>query len=225
MRLYGTEFQVGGLQMNKENQQLICPGCLAELGESTVQCKKCALHCHKACADERVVTPVQDSELALRRFGKLSESFEGSNAQAESKKEEKAPAEEDIYWVCNRCVRDGQLLASFGVCIKSAVESAVHDRYFSPRAKMDNLKDDLSKFEKELYDIRKGHKRRLTTKWVYASLIVTIGVLTAVIVWFGWAQKPEITIQYDVGTIIGGILVGAGATIAGTAYALSRGGD
>jgi hypothetical protein len=36
----------------------------------------------------------------------------------------------------------------------------------------------------------------------------------------GWTKKPEITIDYNVGEIIGGILAGGGIAVAGAAYAV-----
>ncbi len=44
--------------------------------------------------------------------------------------------------------------------------------------------------------------------------------ITVLLVWQGWASQPEVSIQFNVGEIIGGVLAGAGVATAGIAYAL-----
>ncbi len=61
--------------------------------------------------------------------------------------------------------------------------------------------------------------RRLVNR-AYLVALVTVLVLVGLAVWSGWSQKPEVTVDFNVGEIIGGVLVGAGAMTAGAAYAL-----
>jgi hypothetical protein len=53
--------------------------------------------------------------------------------------------------------------------------------------------------------------------WFIVLLALAIGA-TALLVAHGWADKPTVSIEYNVGEIIGGVLVGIGALIAALAY-------
>ena len=55
----------------------------------------------------------------------------------------------------------------------------------------------------------------------FAQLLVVI-ILTGYLVHHGWAEKPTVSIQYNVGEIIGGLLVGVGALIASISYGFRR---
>lgn len=54
----------------------------------------------------------------------------------------------------------------------------------------------------------------------YLAAIVIIVALVGLCIRLGLAQTAEITVDFNVGEIIGGVLVGAGAAAAGGAYAL-----
>jgi hypothetical protein len=56
---------------------------------------------------------------------------------------------------------------------------------------------------------------------VGALVVLILGVL----VYYGWAQKPTIAISYNIGEIIGALLVGASALVASIAYAFPRRGE
>jgi hypothetical protein len=75
-----------------------------------------------------------------------------------------------------------------------------------------------------------GLEARLKTKklketqekiWYFAPLILVV-VFTWLLVQHGWAEKPDVSIEFNVGEIVGGSLVGVGALIAGVAYAFGR---
>jgi hypothetical protein len=61
--------------------------------------------------------------------------------------------------------------------------------------------------------------RRLINR-AYLVALVAILVLVGLAVWSGWSKVPEVTVDFNVGEIIGGVLVGVGAMTAGAAYAL-----
>jgi hypothetical protein len=50
------------------------------------------------------------------------------------------------------------------------------------------------------------------------ALVVVIAFV-AILVERGWAQHPAVSIDFNIGEIIGGALVGLGAPVAGVAYA------
>lgn len=54
----------------------------------------------------------------------------------------------------------------------------------------------------------------------YLGAVVLIVGLVGLAIWRGWAQKAEVHVDFNVGEIIGGVLVGVGAAAAGTAYAI-----
>lgn len=62
--------------------------------------------------------------------------------------------------------------------------------------------------------------RHARVNWIYITLLAGVLGVTAVLVVWGWAKKPTVSIEYDVGAIIGGVLAGAGAAAAGIAYAV-----
>ena len=83
-----------------------------------------------------------------------------------------------------------------------------------------------SELRNELDDLKnKPRKREETGSPVAAGVIYAIVfglaiVSTVLLVRYGWVTKPQVSIEYNGGEIIGGLLVGAGALAAGVAYAL-----
>jgi hypothetical protein len=63
-------------------------------------------------------------------------------------------------------------------------------------------------------------KKKLTVNWLYGAIFLLISAVVAYVVYRGWAQKPTVNIEFNVGEIIGGILAGAGVLLAGGAYAV-----
>lgn len=60
---------------------------------------------------------------------------------------------------------------------------------------------------------------RFRLNWLYLVLLLIVVAFVGCVVWLGWADRPEVSIDFNVGEIIGGILAGAGALLAGGAYA------
>lgn len=61
-----------------------------------------------------------------------------------------------------------------------------------------------------------------SVNWLYVIIFSLITLLLFYIVYLGWAEKPSINIELNVGEIIGGILAGAGVFLAGKAYAQKK---
>ena len=82
----------------------------------------------------------------------------------------------------------------------------------------------VEKVTKEVEELRaKIHsleKERVRIPWLYIVLLCAVVAGTGALVVYGWAEKPEVSIEYNVGEIIGGALAGVAALIASLAYAL-----
>lgn len=61
--------------------------------------------------------------------------------------------------------------------------------------------------------------RRLLN-WMYLVVLSATVIVVGVLVWYGITQKPNVSIEFNVGEIIAGLLAGTGALVAGGAYAL-----
>ncbi|MCU1268179.1 MAG: hypothetical protein JWM21_4497 [Acidobacteria bacterium] len=95
------------------------------------------------------------------------------------------------------------------------VNEAREGFYLSQPAEIQELRRKVQNFESSI----PSQPRRLVNRAYLVTLLAIIAIL-GVAVWRGWSQRPEVTVDFNVGEIIGGILVGAGALTAGTAYAL-----
>ena len=56
----------------------------------------------------------------------------------------------------------------------------------------------------------------------YILPLVAVTVSVGFLIYHGYAQKPTVTINFDIGEIIGGLLAGVGVLVAGVAYALRQ---
>jgi hypothetical protein len=54
--------------------------------------------------------------------------------------------------------------------------------------------------------------------WIYFVTLLSIVIFVAALVGRGWAQTPAVSIDFNVGDIIGGILVGVAALFAASSY-------
>lgn len=81
------------------------------------------------------------------------------------------------------------------------------------------LQDKVSLLENQLKSKKTKEKREKV--WYFAPLLVVI-IFTGYLVYYGWAEAPSVAINYNVGEIIGGLLTGIGALMAGAAYAFRR---
>jgi hypothetical protein len=89
------------------------------------------------------------------------------------------------------------------------------------------LQDELASVKSEVESLTKRSRPLISVGWVYVGMFLFAIVVTGLLVWRGWAERPDVSIEYNVGEIIGGILAGAGVAAAGAAYALKtmRGGE
>lgn len=78
------------------------------------------------------------------------------------------------------------------------------------------LKLKVGQLEEQLKAQRQEEKR-----WFIIPLILVIGFVSF-LVYKGLANSPDVSINFDVGEIIGGSLAGLGALIAGVTYAYRR---
>ena len=79
-----------------------------------------------------------------------------------------------------------------------------------------NLRSKNSELESRLKATRQEEKK------LYLVPLFAVVTFVAFLVYRGWAEKPEVTIDFNVGEIIGGSLAGLGALIAGVTYAYRR---
>jgi hypothetical protein len=71
-----------------------------------------------------------------------------------------------------------------------------------------------------------GLETRLNTKKLeqapgkvrYVLALILVILITALLVWRGWAQKPDVSIEFNVGEIVGGV----GVLVAGLVYAFGH---
>jgi polyferredoxin len=62
----------------------------------------------------------------------------------------------------------------------------------------------------------------LAKNWLYLIIFSVIVVVTGFIVVYGWAEKPTVSITYNVGDVISGLLVGISAVLASIFYVHSK---
>jgi hypothetical protein len=81
----------------------------------------------------------------------------------------------------------------------------------------------LKEHREHLDDVVRQHKRRKATEKAFYFVPLAVAVLfVAFLIWRGYAAQPTVSIDFNVGEIIGGLLAGVGALAAGIAYAIRR---
>jgi hypothetical protein len=93
---------------------------------------------------------------------------------------------------------------------------------FKKMREIDELRKELDRQKKEIETLKArpqptGSKAGWEKAWYFVPLLVA-AALTGYLVYRGWAEKPAVTIEFNVGEIIGGLLAGVGALMAGLAY-------
>jgi len=116
--------------------------------------------------------------------------------------------------ICQRCYNMLECIKGFDECVKKTRET--YEEMIHMKAKSDKY---LQKIEREM---RSLNGTPLWGRFLPGVALVVALLLTGYCVWKGWAQKPEVSIQYNVGEIVGGLLVGLGAVIAALSYASKR---
>lgn len=125
-------------------------------------------------------------------------------------------AESEAQWNRAHCKESIQKLPVF----MRETEKAIFE---CQRGFLDEIQKLRSEDIKELRDKLESLQREKThDKLWYAIPLLFAVAVTAILVIYGWAQKPTVSIQYNVGEIIGGVLAGVGALVAGVTYAIRR---
>lgn len=113
--------------------------------------------------------------------------------------------------------------------IKEAQIEALPDLVYRLRTNFEIQEAQISKLENDVAELRaklqtKKLKQFSEKALYFLPLALAIGI-TAYLIHRGWAEKVSVSIDYNVGEIIGGLLVGIGVLVAGAAYALRRTGE
>ena len=82
-----------------------------------------------------------------------------------------------------------------------------------------NLDAKVSELESKLLTKK---QKGVMEKILYSVPLFIVILFVGFLVYRGWAEKPTVSIDFNVGEIIGGSLIGIGALIAGVAYAFRR---
>jgi hypothetical protein len=83
------------------------------------------------------------------------------------------------------------------------------------------MEDRIKKLENRIKTLEEKTKP-LKTNWLYIVIFGITAVFTFLLVAHGWAEKPTVTIDFNVGEIIGGLLVGIASVFAALSYARRR---
>ena len=91
------------------------------------------------------------------------------------------------------------------------------------KEKIDSLKDNVSELTSRV-KLLEGKKRKdnLKEALLYIIIFGAAAVFTVYFVAKGKTQPPTVSIIYNVGDVIGGLLVGVAAVLAGVSYMLKR---
>lgn len=83
----------------------------------------------------------------------------------------------------------------------------------------DLLTQGKKSFSEKISDELNYLSKKTHISWLYLFIFFIFTFLIFYIAYIGWAQKPSINIEFNIGEIIGGLLAGAGVLLAGKAYA------
>ena len=84
-------------------------------------------------------------------------------------------------------------------------------------AQIKNLYDEGQRLTSRVESLERKNKP-IQESWLYGVLFAGAVLLTALLIYYGWAEKPAVNIEYNVGEIIGGLLVGVAALLASITY-------
>ena len=103
---------------------------------------------------------------------------------------------------CSRCTEKKEL-------------DKLKEEFELPETVVGEMKNELDNLKQEC----KKRDRQVTPgKWIYVPVLCLVVVFISFLVWRGWAEKPEVSIQFNVGEIIGGVLIGLSAILAAITY-------
>jgi hypothetical protein len=107
----------------------------------------------------------------------------------------------------------GDIDQKLAIVTKDGHDLAV--KYGKLSAEMEELKSKVQTLKRE--------SAPLPRPWLYIILLAIVVLFVGGLIYYGQAAKPTVAINYNVGEIIGGLLVGISAVIAGITYALRHG--
>ena len=98
------------------------------------------------------------------------------------------------------------------------------DKRFEPRwANIEKLSSTLTKHQQTLQKFdRQRRTRAIKALLIWVLLLAAVVGFVSYLVLSNWANKPDVSIDFNVGEIIGGLLGGIGVLVAGVAYATTR---
>ena len=89
-------------------------------------------------------------------------------------------------------------------------------------SKIEAAADDLARQQAEIKTLVADLSKKVEpqpSNILYVVIFLVVVSVVGLLVWADLANKPDVSIDFDVGEIIGGILVGIASMIAGLAYA------
>ena len=120
--------------------------------------------------------------------------------------------------LCYRCWLDNNVTAIH--LNRRRVQRQINDLTLEIEQLTDQFETKSTSLDNEIKRIRRRMKPLQSISWIYIGMFFFVVGITVLLVWQGWASQPEVSIQFNVGEIIGGVLAGAGVATAGIAYAL-----
>jgi len=212
--------------MNEQASQVACRVCLKPLDATAVTCVYCKLQCHETCAKPQdLVSLIRGRSLLEDDAGRSL--FQASDlpvleefADMRRDATPSPPASDSARFSCFLCE---QVSVNQARLEKVELSLSRLDRLSNKLESMDESintsSQTLTTIETKLNSLEKRTRPLIAMSWAYVGALCFVVLVTGLLVWLGWAQSPEVSIEYNVGEIIGGVLVGVGAAAAGTAYA------
>ncbi len=188
--------------MSKSNQT-ICHICFSPFSETMIECSQCGLLFHQETCG-RMNIFAKDKKLNCKKCHHTSE-VNSYYTKSENLKTNLSVLDQNI----NKLYSDTEQKIQANI---ELVDSKIQELYLKNEQKHLEIQKKLAKI--------KPSKKKI--EWIYLAFLFIVFIpLTGFLVYKGWADKPEVTIDFSIGEIIGGILIGGGAIIAGTAYSRS----
>jgi hypothetical protein len=126
--------------------------------------------------------------------------------------------------LCHTITCSQEMFPTYHLCNNC---SSVEDKNAKEEFRFREIKDLIQKkedriaaLEQKMKHYEKATKKVKKAGLAYIVLFILVTTIICCLVKYGWAQTPEITIEYNVGEIIIGLLGGVGIATAGIAYAI-----
>jgi hypothetical protein len=117
---------------------------------------------------------------------------------------------------CERCVGKTE----YGRIVYNIVYKELRKSINEVNEVQKKLQERIDGINSKLDLLDKRSKPVIAVSWAYLAVFIIMVAVTAFLFWLGWGKEVKASINYNVGEIIGGLLAGTGAAVAGTAYAL-----